>query len=280
MGDDRREKEELQQARRAIDDEIAQLLGKRARLSRSWATSHPGERATLPSTAEKSLDEVVEAGPKDLPAPAMRAIFREIHASCRSLEAAVKVAYVGPESAAAHTVARRKFGALAELAGVDTVPQAIALVREERADFAVLPYDTAAFGPVQLTVAALAQTDLSIVAVDAEAVPTGEAGGEGEPARARFCVVGRRPASRTGRDVTAILVTVNDEPGSLFETLKHFAERGLNLRSIQSRTSGATGESSFFLEVSGHGSDRAVVLALEATKQKARSLHVLGSYPV
>ena len=95
----------------------------------------------------------------------------------------------------------------------------------------------------------------------------------------RFGIASTRPASRTGSDITALLFSVNDEPGSLFEVLKHFAERGINLRRLQSRpVTGQGYDYLFYVEVSGHVTDRPVVTALEAVKPKARTLKVLGSF--
>jgi chorismate mutase/prephenate dehydratase len=99
--------------------------------------------------------------------------------------------------------------------------------------------------------------------------------------RARFCVISARPASRTGTDATALLFTVGDEPGALFSVLKHFAERGVNLRKIHSRPAEPGGwDYLFFIEVSGHVTDRPVVTALEGVKRQTKTLKILGSYPV
>lgn len=99
--------------------------------------------------------------------------------------------------------------------------------------------------------------------------------------RMRYAVVSNRPASRSGHDATAVILGVNNEPGALFEALKHFAERGINLRKIQSRTSDVDqGEYLFFLEVSGHITDRPVVTALEGLKKSIKTLKILGSYAI
>lgn len=98
--------------------------------------------------------------------------------------------------------------------------------------------------------------------------------------RLRLGIASSRPTSRTGDDTTAFVFSVHDEPGALFEALEHFAERGLNLRTIHSRPKPDEKWSYlFYVEVSGHLSDRPVVTALEAVKRQARFLKVLGSYP-
>ncbi len=101
--------------------------------------------------------------------------------------------------------------------------------------------------------------------------------------RVRYAVVGSRPSGRTGADVTAVVFSVQDAPGSLLDALHQFAERGINLSKIQSRPmQGMQGESwayLFFVEVSGHFTDRALITAFEEIKRGTRSFKVLGSYP-
>lgn len=96
----------------------------------------------------------------------------------------------------------------------------------------------------------------------------------------RFGIVSARPASRTGLDTTACAFTVHDQPGALFDVLRHFAERGINLKTIQSRPlPGERWNYLFYVEVTGHVTDRPVVTALEAIKRQTRLLKVLGSFP-
>jgi chorismate mutase/prephenate dehydratase len=96
----------------------------------------------------------------------------------------------------------------------------------------------------------------------------------------RFGIVGTRPASRTGNDTTCLLFSLDDAPGTLFHVLGHFAERGINLKKIQSRpVRGASWDYIFYVEVSGHITDRAVTTALEGLKGSTKYLKLLGSFP-
>jgi len=63
--------------------------------------------------------------------------------------------------------------------------------------------------------------------------------------------------------------------------LRLFAERGVNLRKIQSRPAQSSEDWTylFFVELSGHVTDRPLVSALEDVRHKARFFKVLGSYP-
>ncbi|MDX2052024.1 MAG: prephenate dehydratase domain-containing protein [Polyangiaceae bacterium] len=98
--------------------------------------------------------------------------------------------------------------------------------------------------------------------------------------RYRYAIVGTRPAMRTGMDTTCLLFGGDDSPGALYGILGQFAERGINLKKLQSRPREAGGwDYVFYVEVAGHVSDRAVVTALEAVRRSAKYLKVLGSFP-
>jgi chorismate mutase/prephenate dehydratase len=105
---------------------------------------------------------------------------------------------------------------------------------------------------------------------------------EGGAERVRYAVIGPRPSGRTGDDATACVFSVNDEPGALLGVLKLFADRGINLRKIQSRPTRGVDEEwtyMFFVELSGHATDRPLVSAFEDIRHKTRFFKVLGSYP-
>ncbi len=103
---------------------------------------------------------------------------------------------------------------------------------------------------------------------------------EGE-LRIRYGIVSRMPMSRTGNDATALLFSVHDRPGALHDVLQAFKDKSCNLRRIQSRALPGEGwEYVFYVEVSGHVTDRPLVSALEGVKQKVRMLKIVGSFPL
>ncbi len=104
--------------------------------------------------------------------------------------------------------------------------------------------------------------------------------GDAGDVKVRFAVAGPRPASRTGKDTTCLLFSVNDEPGALFGVLRHFAEREINLKRMQARPVAGEGfDYVFFVELDGHVTDRTLVTATEAVKRAARYFRILGSFP-
>ncbi|MEZ4376380.1 MAG: prephenate dehydratase domain-containing protein [Polyangiaceae bacterium] len=98
--------------------------------------------------------------------------------------------------------------------------------------------------------------------------------------RYRFGIATARPSGRSGRDTTALLFSVDDTAGALFDVLRHFAERGVNLKMLQSRpVKGENWDYLFYVELSGHVTDRSLVTAIESVKRSTRFLKVLGSFP-
>jgi len=135
--------------------------------------------------------------------------------------------------------------------------------------------------------AELAQEDATSAALLPE--PTGseqglsvlrENVGDVAESKMRYAIAAPRPASRSGADVTCLLFSIDDKPGSLFDILRHFAERGINLRRLHSRPAGREPwDYVFYVEIGGHATERSVITALEAVKKSTRYLRVLGSFP-
>jgi chorismate mutase/prephenate dehydratase len=105
-------------------------------------------------------------------------------------------------------------------------------------------------------------------------------GDEGE-VRIRYGVVSRLPAQRSGADATALLFSVHEHAGALHDILQHFKERNCSLRRIQSRPVAGQGwDYLFYVEIGGHVTDRNLVAALEGVKREAKTLKIIGSFPL
>jgi chorismate mutase / prephenate dehydratase len=99
-------------------------------------------------------------------------------------------------------------------------------------------------------------------------------------ARTRFVIMGRLVPRPTGQDRTTLLASTKDGPGALFEALRPFADRGINLTKIESRRHPANvADIVFFLDIDGHVTDRAVTSAVEDARRVTRMVKVIGSYP-
>lgn len=103
----------------------------------------------------------------------------------------------------------------------------------------------------------------------------------------RFLVISNRDAQRPDPDPatfssskTSIMFSVADEPGSLYELLKPFARKGINLSKIESRpTKRRAWDYVFFTDVDGHIQDPKVKHAIEQLESHTKMLRILGSYP-
>lgn len=97
----------------------------------------------------------------------------------------------------------------------------------------------------------------------------------------RFFCLALEDSEPTGYDKTSIVFyTAEDRPGLLYEILREFALRSINLTKIESRPSKrALGDYLFFVDFQGHRRDERVKEALEAIKPKVAMLKILGSYP-
>jgi chorismate mutase/prephenate dehydratase len=353
MSDQKREVDKLRQEIALIDEQLAVFLEKRARAARSIGELARGEAPTLPLRDRAFIETLVQQSKGDLTAEALRSIFREIQAACVGLELTVRVAVLGPEGGAGHAAAREQFGLSVTCVMTASAEEALDAVDRERAEYAVLPYETSVDGPVQSTILALASRELRIGLVR-EVVPTlhlwsksgrleeitkvyataadralavkslGDLGpvtvidvrtplaacqaaredagaaalasdvagtlaglevarrsmlddGHG---RVRYAFVGARPSTRTGEDCTSLVFSLHDAPGALLDVLRQFAEHGVNLSRIQSRPAKGDGWAYlFFLEVTGHATDRQLVSAFEGVKRLTKLFKVLGSYP-
>jgi len=96
----------------------------------------------------------------------------------------------------------------------------------------------------------------------------------------RFWIIGRESPPPTGEDKTSLFFSVSDRPGALYEVLRAFAERGINLSKIESRPAKSEPwRYLFFLDCEGHVEDPELRECLEEVEKHCLHLEWLGSYP-
>jgi chorismate mutase/prephenate dehydratase len=96
----------------------------------------------------------------------------------------------------------------------------------------------------------------------------------------RFWIIGKIEMPPSGEDKTSLIFSVADKPGALFEVLKCFAERKINLTKIESRPSkNEPWKYIFFLDCEGHIKDPEVADCLEEMQKYCIQVVWLGSYP-
>lgn len=113
--------------------------------------------------------------------------------------------------------------------------------------------------------------DLSIVSSSIEDHPDNST---------RFLVIGRESVPPSGQDKTSIIVSMRNEPGSLFKLLQPFNEFGIDMTRLETRPApNAQWSYVFFIDFKGHINDSNVQQALLKIEALAQQVRVLGSYP-
>ena len=96
----------------------------------------------------------------------------------------------------------------------------------------------------------------------------------------RFFVLSKEDSPPTGSDKTSIVFSLKHRPGSLYDCLREFASRKINLTKLESRpTRHQPWEYNFYMDFAGHREDEDVRSALKALEEHAIFAKVLGSYP-
>lgn len=163
MSDKRREVEELRQEIGKIDAQLLSALERRGKISKRIGELRKQMTAPPALPDRGQIEQLVSKAAGDIPQAALREIFREIFATCFSLEQPVVVAYCGLDGSFAHAAARSRFGVAAEYLGAETVRGAMDEVSRQRASYAVVPFETKAEGLLQSTIAALTESEVKIV---------------------------------------------------------------------------------------------------------------------
>ncbi len=158
------ELESLRDSIDAVDEEIVRLLDERARLARRIGEIKLAEglEAYAPARERKVLNRVSLLSRGDFPKAGLEAVFREIISSSISLEAPLKIAYLGPESTFTHEAARRAFGTSVEFEPLATVSEVFEQVERGEAQHGVVPVENSMEGAVTHTLDELMASPLKI----------------------------------------------------------------------------------------------------------------------
>jgi chorismate mutase / prephenate dehydratase len=148
----------------SVDEEIVLLLDRRARLARRVGEikQKNGLEAYAPAREREVLNRVTALSAGDFPKRGLEAVFREIISSSISLEARLKIAYLGPEATFTHEAALRSFGTSVELEPQATVAEVFTRVERGEAEHGVVPVENSMEGAVTHTLDELMNSPLKI----------------------------------------------------------------------------------------------------------------------
>ena len=260
-----------------LDDEIVALLGKRAELVLQVKAAKEKDKIDTysPTRERQIIDRVMKlAGSSKFPPGAVEKIFGTIISATRALIGETSVSYLGPEFSLGHEASLKQFGDAVQHSAASSVEEVIAKVERGEVNFGVVPAESGGSGLMLKTFAALANSNLIIVA---EVLVKERLVGND----ARFLVLGRKPAVRSGNDKTSIVCAAHDRAGALRDILKPFADRSITLLRIESKKVAESHfEHLFFIDLIGHIDDVVVGEALKELQPLCSMVKILGSYPV
>lgn len=97
----------------------------------------------------------------------------------------------------------------------------------------------------------------------------------------RFAVIAGQEVPPSGKDKTSFVMSALNRPGAIHELLTPLAQHQVSMTRLESRPS-RTGlwEYVFFVDIEGHQSLDNIARALDAIRERAAFLKILGSYPV
>jgi prephenate dehydratase len=165
-----------------------------------------------------------------------------------------------------HATAQCRRFLAANLRGVEVIAanstaEAVRILKEEDDDVAAIGTRTAA-----------KIYDLEIIESDIE---------DNKDNKTRFVFIGNNIQPRTGSDKTSMVCFLKeDRPGSLYNILREFAQRNINLTRLESRPAKKNlGDYVFMIDLDGHLHDKNVFEAIEVLRRSVYLVKILGSYP-
>jgi chorismate mutase/prephenate dehydratase len=147
----------------ALDQELLQLLGRRAAVVRKVGDLKGGTRVYRPEREAEILRRVAaHSAGSAMPAAGAAAVFREIISACRALEQEVRVAYLGPAGTFSEQAVRQHFGQAVAAEPAATIDEAFRSAESGNTQFAVAPAENSTDGVVGRTLDLLLSTPLRI----------------------------------------------------------------------------------------------------------------------
>ncbi|PJA33835.1 MAG: prephenate dehydratase [Zetaproteobacteria bacterium CG_4_9_14_3_um_filter_53_7] len=162
MGDLEVRLNELRTAIDAVDDEMLDLIRKRARLAGQVgeAKQNKGnvpfyvpsrEASIIRRLLARNADAAAADHETKIPDESIHGIYREIIGACLALEHPMTIAYLGPEGTFSHTAATRQFGSTPKYLPCSSLELVFDEVEAGRATYGVVPVENAFEGAVTPT---------------------------------------------------------------------------------------------------------------------------------
>ena len=160
--------EDLRKEIDKIDEEILNLLNKRAELAKEIGDikKKEGREIHVPERERKIFERLSKINKEKhgevFPTEAIFHIYREIISACLSLEKPLKVVYLGPKATFTHQAALEYFGFSAQYISCSTIRDVFLEVESGRADYGIVPVENTIEGIVNYTLDMFLESELLI----------------------------------------------------------------------------------------------------------------------
>ncbi len=150
----------------SLDSRILDLLNERAKVVIEVGKAKEGHDTDfyVPSREKAIFERLCAENAGPFPNEGIQRVFREIISASLSLEAKLKVAYLGPSATFTHVASMKQFGQSAQLVPLKSIPAIFEEVERGRAAYGVVPVENSIEGVVSHTLDMFMGSDLQIIA--------------------------------------------------------------------------------------------------------------------
>jgi chorismate mutase / prephenate dehydratase len=148
----------------AIDQELLELLSKRAKAAQAVGHIKNESSAPIfrPERESQVIQNVLQKNPGPLLADGLASIWREIMSACRALESKQTIAYLGPTGTFSEQAAHQFFGQSIDGLPCASLDEVFKAVEKGAATFGVVPVENSSEGAVSRTLDLLLESPLQI----------------------------------------------------------------------------------------------------------------------
>ncbi|MCE7915469.1 MAG: prephenate dehydratase [Nitrosomonas sp. PRO4] len=146
----------------AIDDELLQLVCKRAGLAQQIGEIKKSGIVYRPEREAQILARVQNQNPGPISNEKIKKLFIEIMSLCRALEKPMSVAYLGPSGTFSEEAALKRFGNAITTLACNSIDDVFRTVELDMANYGVVPVENSTEGAVGRSMDLLLHTPLTI----------------------------------------------------------------------------------------------------------------------
>jgi chorismate mutase/prephenate dehydratase len=164
--DSKRSLDEVRQEIDAVDQNLVDLLSRRAELAQEIGRIKGADQKPFftPEREREIYDRLAKINPGPLQSRQIVSIFREIISAARAAEKPLACAYWGPPGTFTHIAALQTFGSSSTLLPVDSISDVFLSIEHGEADYGVVPVENSVAGVVPETLDMFPQTNVKICA--------------------------------------------------------------------------------------------------------------------